>query len=310
MVGSRRPTNVPSPSSKEARDESIIPDFATEFLPDDHLQAFARALSAPDDLPGTNGLNSPVSASRSSFDSLGKSRQSLTSPSQQSLFITAQNDWAPVNKRVKPARRKGEKQRPKPSIRSKDETREGYVYTLLKWPFLAIVVAWVAGLGTSYLLTRLYIWLYEHFVAWRGKKEKLRGRLHATTHYSDWVAKAKELDTYLGNDTWKMKDEYVYYDHKTVRRVVEQLRRIRQRIESNEKKGMPMDGTRSRSIEELKSLVEACVKSNFVGVENARLYSQTYYGTKTLVQNFIDEGELVCTLSRRYRYLFWAILGD
>ncbi|PHH83987.1 hypothetical protein CDD83_2680 [Cordyceps sp. RAO-2017] len=38
-------------------------------------------------------------------------------------------------------------------------------------------------------------------------------------------------------------------------------------------------------------MIEACVKNNFVGVENSRLYSQTYYGTKNLVQNFIDEVE-------------------
>ena len=54
-----------------------------------------------------------------------------------------------------------------------------------------------------------------------------------------------------------------------------------------------MDGVaaKTRPIEELKNLIEACVKSNFVGVENSRLYSQTYYGTKNLVQEFIDEGE-------------------
>ena len=41
-------------------------------------------------------------------------------------------------------------------------------------------------------------------------------------------------------------------------------------------------------IEELKSLLENCIKNNFVGVENPRLYSETYYGTKELVQDFVD----------------------
>jgi Domain of unknown function (DUF3336) len=302
MADLRRSTNGPSPASKEGYDKSLLPDYSTEFLPDEHLQAFAQALSAPehslstDDLLSTNGLNSPVATSRTSLDTLGKSRQSLTSPSQQSLFITAQNDWAPVNKRIKPARRKGEKRRRKPPRRSKDETREGYLYTLLKWPFLGIVIAWVTGLGISYLLTRLYIWLYEYFIAWRGKREQLRRKLHAATHYADWVAAAKELDAFLGNDAWKAGDEYAYYDHKTVRRVLEQLRRIRRKIETN---GTPVDGAKSRPIEELKSLIEACVKSNFVGTENARLYSQTYYGTKTLAQDFTDEGEHTCSILRQ-----------
>ena len=33
------------------------------------------------------------------------------------------------------------------------------------------------------------------------------------------------------------------------------------------------------------------VKNNFLGVENPRLYSETYYGTKHLAQDFIDELE-------------------
>lgn len=33
------------------------------------------------------------------------------------------------------------------------------------------------------------------------------------------------------------------------------------------------------------------MKNNFVGFENPRLYSETYYGTKDLVQNFVDEAE-------------------
>jgi hypothetical protein len=155
------------------------------------------------------------------------------------------------------------------------------------------VSAWVAGLGISYLLTRLYIWLYEHFVAWRGKRKRLRRKLQSTTNYADWVAAAKELDTFLGNDKWKKEDEYAYYDHKTVRRVFDQIRKCRRRIEEEERNGGANangSAATTKPIEDLKALIEACVKNNFVGVENSRLYSQTYYGTKHLVQDFIDEG--------------------
>ncbi|OTA33853.1 Patatin-like phospholipase domain-containing protein, partial [Hortaea werneckii EXF-2000] len=44
-----------------------------------------------------------------------------------------------------------------------------------------------------------------------------------------------------------------------------------------------------RAIEDLRSLAEACVKNNFAGFENPRLYSETYYGTKNLVQDYVDE---------------------
>jgi Domain of unknown function (DUF3336) len=310
MADLRLATDGPSPLSKEGYDESLLPDFNTEFLSDEHLQAFAQALSAPDpspstdDLLGTNGLSSPVAGSRTSLDSLSKTRSNPASLSQQSLFITAQHDWAPVNKRVKPTRRKGEKRKRRPPRRSKDETREGYLYTLLKWPLLAIVSAWVVGLGISYLWTRLYIWLYEHFIAWRGQRNRLRRKLQATTHYGDWVEAAKELDTFLGNDAWKAEDAYAYYDHKTIRRVLEQIRNQRRRVEGDERLGkngnVRMDGAaaKTRPIEGLESLIEACVKNNFVGVENSRLYSQTYYGTKNLVQEFIDEGKHIYYIQR------------
>jgi hypothetical protein len=162
----------------------------------------------------------------------------------------------------------------------------------LKWPFLWVVGAWVIGLAISYLLTRLYIFLYEHFIAWRGKRERLRSRLQSAECYSDWVKRAKDLDRYLGNDKWREDDGFAYYDSKTVKRVVDQLRKTRRRVECELMRG-GSEGVKRKAVEDLKGLVEACVKSNFVGVENSRLYSQTYYGTKNLVQQYIDEGMLV-----------------
>jgi hypothetical protein len=215
------------------------------------------------------------------------------------MFITAQNDWAPVNEKIKNGRgRKRKKTRI--GRRSVDETREGHVYGLLKWPFLISVVLWIVGLGAAYLATRLYIFLYEHYIAWTGKREKLRRNMRATSSYRDWVPAAKELDAYLGNDQWKEENEYAYYDSKTVRRVYEQVRKHRKAAEQTEaqfsaapgyEKGeLAAAGSNKKAVEDLKALTEACVKNNFVGVENPRLYSQTYYGTKNLVQHFVDEG--------------------
>ncbi|KAK0125099.1 hypothetical protein ONS96_008965 [Cadophora gregata f. sp. sojae] len=310
-------TDGPSPLSDEGYDESLLPDFHRDFLSEVHLQAFASALSAPDPSPSTDDLLSPTPSGSFHESGLGHGVTGARSPSmgrssmdsarskgdgarsRESLFITAQNDWAPVNPvRQSSSKSKktkaGSKSRRKKQ-RSSDETREGYLYTLLKWPLLCIVIAWVSGLGISYLWTRLYIWLYEHFVAWRGKRERLRRKLHATTNYADWVKEAKELDTFLGNEKWKEDDEYAYYDHKTVKRVLDQMRRCRRRIEGSSN-GSASSGGEEKAVEDLKALVEACVKNNFVGVENSRLYSQTYYGTKNLVQDFIDEVEKGVTI--------------
>jgi predicted acylesterase/phospholipase RssA len=137
--------------------------------------------------------------------------------------------------------------------------------------------------------------------------------MRLTDNYDDWVLAARELDTFLGRQRWKEENEYAYYDSKTVRRVWEQIRKCRLKAEQEEPSfpGPAVNGgadtasskttydanqgkrfaSRRPAVEELRTLIEACVKNNFVGVENPRLYSQTYYGTKNLVQNFVDEVE-------------------
>ncbi len=187
-----------------------------------------------------------------------------------------------------------------------DETREGFVYSLLKWPLLLIVLTWIFGLGLAYMLTRLYVSSYEKFITMRGKRERLRKVLQSTKTYGEWVKAAKGLDQYLGNADWRENDQYAYYNSSTIRNVRDEMGRLRAALAKStesEKQGTPRgvggkhgttveDGKDTQSIaDELRTLVEAAAKDNFVGVENSRLYSETYYGTKTLVQSFIDEVE-------------------
>ena len=242
-----------SPYADEAYDPSVIPNFDTQYISQADLDEFAKALSAPESSP-----------------------------------VTALNDWRPVHQRVrrKPSGRKGGKR--KPPRRTRDETREGFVYTILKWPLLLLVFGWLLALGISYLVTRFYIYAYEHLVSWRGKRERLRQTVQSATNYVDWMKAAKELDIHLGNEKWKQTDDYAYYDYKTARKVKDQLKSRREQASSTW--NGPADAKASQeAIQDLKSLVEACVKNNFVGVENPRIYSESYFGTKYLAQDFIDE---------------------
>lgn len=169
MADLNRATDGPSPLSAEGYDESLLPDFHREFISEEDINAFATALTAPEPSPSTDDLTAYAQQNgrgpRGSFDSgrlsTSKSPNATRRGSQASLFITAQNDWAPVHP-SKP-RKKGDKRRKIGSRRTRDETREGYLYTLLKWPLLIMVGAWVIGLGLLYLMTRLYIWLYGEF---------------------------------------------------------------------------------------------------------------------------------------------------
>lgn len=226
---------------------STLPDFDTEFIDKADIDEFAKALRAPE-----------------------------TSP------VIALNDWRPIHQRVK---RKRARPRKKPR-RTTDETREGFVYSILRWPLLLVVSSWIVLLTCAYLITRLYIHGYERLVTWRGQRQRLRRVLRSKTNYPDWCIAAQTLDDHLGNEQWKQTDDYAYYDHTTVTTVKAQLKEGRTLAKSQEH----LDGRSARdAVNKLKSLVEACVKNNFVGVENPKLYSETYYGTKRLAQDFIDE---------------------
>lgn len=195
----------------------------------------------------------------------------------ESSKIASLNDWRPVHSRIR---------RPKKPKRSKDETREGFVYNILKWPLFLLVLTWIVLLGLSYLILRVYVWGYERFFTWRGQRQKLRQALRSVTNYDDWKKAAMNLDAHLGKEHWKSSDDYAYYDHTTVTNVKEQLKVQRARALEQQQNNRP---NARDSVEQLKALVEASVKNNFFGLENAKLYSETYYGTKHLAQNFVDE---------------------
>ncbi|KAJ9647607.1 uncharacterized protein PV06_00319 [Exophiala oligosperma] len=232
-------------------DPSCLPDYDNDFIDREDLESFANALTAP-----------------------------TTEP------LVALNDWGPIRQRVKRAR-----VRRKVPRRSKDETREGFVYSLLYYPLLFVVCAWIVFLFIIYNLTRFYIYAYEHLFTWTGRRERLRRQLQRADTYEEWKDAANQLDEYLGNEEWKQHDQYSYYNHQTVRKVTAQLIELRQKAETETENGRSGLSGSSAAFDELKALLESCVKNNFVGIENPRLYSETYLGTKVLIQSFVDEVE-------------------
>ncbi|KAI2708296.1 hypothetical protein CBS147332_6357 [Penicillium roqueforti] len=241
-------TTKKKPAVYDPYDPACLPDYDRDFIQPDELDRFEKALNAPEASP-----------------------------------LTAINDWRPINQRVR--KNRGRRKTPK---RSKDETREGVLYSVLKWPFLFIVFAWLIVLSFGYALVRVYIVLYEQWVTWRGKRQRLRQELSAQKNYPDWLKAAQALDVHLGTEKWKKTDEYAYYDHLTVNKVVSQLKQLRKKVEWEMENGR-IGSSEVPAIEDLQALLEACVKNNFSGVENPRIYSETYSGTKELVQEYIDE---------------------
>lgn len=229
--------------------------YDADFTNEDDLDAFADALK---------------------YDFRGPSVEST--PDLQQLHrvqtITSKSDWKPVfnrtpqgEERVRQIRRAS-----KPNTKGVDE--DSITYTLFRWPLLVWTLLWLLILSILYALVRLSIWLSETFIiVTDSKRRQLLNELESSANYEEYVARAQRLDNYLGLDDWQHQDEYKYYDWRTLRRTISQMRTLRSH----------------HQWEDLIVVLQSCIKSNFAGIENPIMYSHCYYGTKDLINKYITE---------------------
>ncbi|KAJ9098167.1 hypothetical protein QFC21_004496 [Naganishia friedmannii] len=252
-------TSIPvdhlSPRARELLSES--------FIVEDHMQAFAEALSISDlfDPEVTpSGLNSaapqsPGLTAQSISSSTDPKASTLSGPSKvngtlategrpppsrRSSGMPAQgwekvekvkalSDFAPIHQKVS-------------KKSSAHVARQGWSYHLARWPLL-IVNTW------------------EFFVSLisRPRQRLLRRRLRLATSWEEWRTAALDMDAHLGFDEWKAADEDNKYDFPLVRKVKKSLKSMR---ESGDVKG-------------IMGVLEICVRNNFAGTESVRMYSET-----------------------------------
>ncbi|KAI1320009.1 hypothetical protein EDD11_002340 [Mortierella claussenii] len=178
-------------------------------------------------------------------------------------LISAVTDFIPVQQ--KPSKRARQQRMPK--------KYNGYSYTLLRIPLMVLIFSIIAVEMWIYVSVRQIVNFWEYFVTWRGRRNRLRKDLRNATTYGKWKAAAQRLDTYMKKDEWKNDPDFGYYDYHLLARVNRNLCRSRE----------------ADRIDELKDHLQGVVRSNFGGVENARLYSQTYHGTKKPIEEYVQE---------------------
>ncbi|KAG9118570.1 hypothetical protein FRC07_006860, partial [Ceratobasidium sp. 392] len=197
------------------RDEDgfLEAELAHDYVDEDHILAFAKALEADD-------LTLPDDSSAASPSIPGTPR-----PSHERIRkVSALSDFAPINQRVK----------------------------------------------------RQCVNALEWLLAWRGKKGKLRANLRQARTYKEWKEAARVMDDYLGFDEWKQEDEDAYYDWTLVKKATPINHLYPSLRHKDDARGVL-------------GVLEVCIRANFAGVESTRLYSETFLGTKALVENFVTE---------------------
>ncbi|KAH9049590.1 patatin-domain-containing protein [Lactarius hengduanensis] len=231
----------------------LLDPFA--YVDEDHMKAFEEALTAESIVDyATSGPSLPNSPTIP--QSIGTTRIRK---------VSAMSDFAPVN--IKVNRRKKRTGPP--------HKKQEWLYILLRWPLLLLIGLFIACEFGFYVAIRQVVNAKEWLSAWRGRKGQLRKQLRASRTYEEWVDAAEVLDDFLDFDGWKRSDEDPYYDWRLVRKVKKSLRTLRA---NNDVRGVL-------------EILETCIRDSFAGVESPRLYSETYYGTKDLIESYIDELE-------------------
>ncbi|KAI8381286.1 uncharacterized protein BYT42DRAFT_565984 [Radiomyces spectabilis] len=139
----------------------------------------------------------------------------------------------------------------------------------------------VAPLLTAFY--NLFYLLYNYLVQpwmriWRRiKHNKPENRLlHSLRHaddYESWRTQAQELDSLLQNDLWKSQPVSRLYDYKLISSRLEHLQNARA----------------SDDVECVIYLLRGGLLRNFGGICERKLFSHSYYGTKNIVEEYMDE---------------------
>lgn len=131
-----------------------------------------------------------------------------------------------------------------------------------------------------YFAVRQYVNVVEFYVYWRGKKRELRQQLHLARDYQEWKKIAAKLDRFLQLDSWKQQDKSPFYDYRLIRRVSSLLEQYRLAAVDSQ--------SRESYVQLMNYMLDGALKPNLGGVENISLYSRTYLGTKTSIEQYVD----------------------
>ncbi|KAJ6599036.1 patatin-domain-containing protein [Mycena vulgaris] len=239
--------------------------LTADYVDESHIRAFSDALEADADFLQDRDNGKPIDASPASAP------PSPVAPTTSRIRkVSALSDFAPVNLKVKRRKRKD-----KANQSHAKSPRHDWTFVLFRWPLLAFIFLFIAGQFGFYVFLRQLVNVKEWISAWRGKKGLLRKKLRAARTYEEWKEAALVLDEYLHFDEWKKEDEDAFYDWKLVRKVHRSLKTLRQK----------------NDVRACLGVLETCIRSNFAAVESPRLYSETFLGTKDLIESYFEEQE-------------------
>ncbi|XXQ35215.1 PNPLA domain-containing protein [Plasmodiophora brassicae] len=154
---------------------------------------------------------------------------------------------------------------------------------VFRWPLLVVVFAIITCELILYFTLRLCISVWETVSNLAdGKRGKLLNALDNAESYEEWRRNAMALDVACDHDFYKTIDRSPFYDYKTVKSITNKLAAACNTLASGEPSKASMD--------KLEQLLCRAYNANAagLGVDNERLYAETFSGTKLALQRYYD----------------------
>lgn len=223
------------------------------------------------------------------------SSQTISSGWEKVEKVKAMSDFAPIHQRITSKARDDESERDdgaesggggsRRGRRARSRNRlglgsrsgsahggaSGWSYQIGRWPLLGFIFLVLFLEFSFYVFIRQIVNSWEWLVSITGGRRKryLTNRLRTARDWEDWKWAAAEMDDYLEFNEWKQTDEDRNYDYPLVRKVRRSLIHLRK---INDVRG-------------IMGVLEICLRNNFAGTEGMRIYSETFIGTKRLVES-------------------------
>ncbi|KAI8579235.1 hypothetical protein K450DRAFT_243427 [Umbelopsis ramanniana AG] len=104
-------------------------------------------------------------------------------------------------------------------------------------------------------------------------EDQLQTQLKTSSNYRDWRAQAQRLDKMLGNDGWKADPNSKLYDRLLIEYRLRHLKQVR----------------RKNDVNDIIYTLRGGLLRNFGGICDRKLFTRSYIGTKSLIEDYMDE---------------------
>jgi predicted acylesterase/phospholipase RssA len=140
-------------------------------------------------------------------------------------------------------------------------------------PLLVITAGSVAVELAGYLLIRQFVTFVERILTSNVHERATLQQMHQASSYNEWKEAAQRMDRITNRDAWKYTEVSKIYDWKLIGH-------LKQRLQ---------DAKRNHDVIVLMETLHTAMQRNVGGIYTEMLYSKSFYGTKVLVEEFVEE---------------------